>query len=178
MEEEKINSNDDSSKKVEKESKKILKNKKNEELEVLKNNYNSLNEKFLRVMAEMQNVKRRSEEEISRLRKYEGEEVITKLLNITDDFERALLINGEISDDVKKFLDGFEMIYGALKGILASSGVLEITCLNEEFDPGIAMAVLTEKKEGVESGVVIDVLQKGYTLNGKVIRPAMVKVSE
>ncbi|MFI3260244.1 MAG: nucleotide exchange factor GrpE [bacterium] len=157
---------------------KKAKPKKNLELEKAKKNYDELNEKFLRVMAEMQNVKRRSEEEISKLRKFEGEAIITELLSISDDFERALLINGEISDDVKKFLDGFEMIYAALIGILKSKNVEEIVCINTEFDPNIAMAVLTEKKDDILPGVVIDVLQKGYTYNGKVIRPAMVKVSE
>lgn len=161
-----------------KKEKKTTKTNKNEELDNLKKDYNELNEKFLRVMAEMQNIKRRSDEEISKLRKYEGEEVLTKLLMITDDFERALCINGEISEELKKFLDGFEMIYASLKGIMNAQNIEEINCLNTEFDPNIASAVLTEKVEGTNAGIVIDILQKGYTYNGKVIRPAMVKVSE
>lgn len=164
--------------KIEEKPSKKIKIKKNEELEKLKLEYDALNEKFLRVMAEMQNIKRRSSEEISNLRKYEGEELVLKLLTVHDDFERALLINGEISVETKKFLDGFEMIYAAFSGILTNAKVDEIICLNEEFDPNIAMAVLTEKKEDTVSGIVIDVLQKGYKYNGKVIRPAMVKVSE
>lgn len=172
--ERKINLEEEKEEKVSKKTKP----KKNTELDNLKLEYEALNEKCLRVMAEMQNVKRRSTEEISNLRKYEGENLVVKLLTIHDDFERALLINGEVSDETKKFLDGFEMIYAAFSGILKSVNVEEIACLNEEFDPNIAMAVLTEKKENTASGIVIDILQKGYKYNGKVIRPAMVKVSE
>ncbi len=162
-------------KKVKKE--KASKPKKNVELDNLKNEYNSLNEKFLRTLAEMQNVKRRSDEEISRIRRYESEDLIVKLLDIVDDFERAISVNTE-STEIKKYLDGFEMIYAALISILNAKNVEEIKCLNEEYDPEIAQAVLTEKKDDVLSGVVLDVLQKGYKYNGKVIRPAMVKVSE
>ncbi len=151
--------------------------KKNEELEKLKKEYTSLNEKFLRTLAETQNIKRRSDEELSKMRIYEGEDLIIKLLDIVDDFERAISVNTE-NDEIKKYLDGFEMIYAALVGILKAKNVEEIKCLNEEFDPMLEQAVLTEKKEDVLSGVVIDVLQKGYQYNGKVIRPAMVKVSE
>ncbi len=151
--------------------------KKNVEFEKLKEEYNTLNEKFLRTLAETQNVKRRSDEEISKLRIFEGEDLIIKILDIVDDFERAISVNTE-NEEIKKYLDGFEMIYAALISILNSKNVEEIKCINEEFNPDIAQAVLTEKKDDVLSGVIIDVLQKGYQYNGKVIRPAMVKVSE
>ncbi len=149
----------------------------NEEIDKLKTDIVNLNEKLMRVMADSQNIKRRTDEEMSKMRKYEGEDLIIKLLDISDDFERALLVN-EVSTEMKKFLDGFEMIFASLKGILSNKNVVEINCLNEEFNPEIAEAILTEKVDGVESGIVIDVLQKGYRYNEKVIRPAMVKVSE
>ena len=163
---------------LKKEVKKETKSKKNEELENLKVSYNELNDKFLRVAAELQNVRRRSDDEISKLRKYEGEDVLTRLLTIADDFERAINDSVNVSDEVSKYLEGFSMIYDSIKNILSYSNVLEIECIDKEFDPNNAYAVLTEAKEGVEAGIVIEVMQKGYTYNGKVIRPAMVKVSE
>ncbi len=156
---------------------KKVKPKKNVELEKLKTEHKELNEKFLRTLAEMQNIKRRSEEEISRIRRYESEDMIVKLLDIVDDFERAITVNTD-NAEIKKYLDGFEMIYAALIGILSSKNVEEIKCLHEEFNPSSAQAVLTEASDEYETGIVIDVLQKGYTYNDKVIRPAMVKVSE
>ncbi len=164
-------------KEVKKEEKVKAKKSKNADFEKLQNEYNLLNDKFLRTFAEMQNVKRRSEEEISRVRRYEAEGFIVKLLDIVDDFERAISVKSD-NLDTKKFMDGFEMIYAALIGIIHAQGVTEIICLDEEFNPEIAQAVLTEKLEDKKEGIVIDVLQKGYIYNGKVIRPAMVKVSE
>lgn len=153
--------------------------KKNEEVEKLKKEKAELNDKLLRVSAEMQNMKRRYDEEISRIYKYDGEELIKKLLPVIDNFERAILMDDlNLEDEVSKFLSGFKMIYGNLRDILKEKGIEEIDCLNKSFDPTKMDAILTEKIEGAESNVVIDVLQKGYIYNDKVIRPAMVKVSE
>lgn len=150
----------------------------NLELSEIREEFNKLNEKYLRVIAEMQNIKRRNDDEISRIRKYESEDLIVKLLDITDDFERALLVNVDVSTELQKFLDGFGMIFAALKSIIQTKGVEEIICLNEVYNAEIAQAVLTEKHDDIEPNIIIDVLQKGYRYNGKVIRPAMVKVSE
>ncbi len=145
----------------------------------LKEEKNILNEKILRLSAEMQNMKRRNDEEIARICKYEGEELIIKLLNIVDNFERAIkLDDSNLTDELSKFLEGFKMIYGNLVSILESMEVKEIDCLNQKFDPMMMDAVLTIHEEGKEAGVVLDVLQKGYMYKDKVIRHAMVRVSE
>ena len=155
------------------------KDKKNEELELLQNQNAILNEKLLRITADYQNMKRRSEEELSKAYKYDGEEIIKELLNIVDNFERAIKLDDtNLSDELSKFLEGFKMIYTNLINILNSKNVREIVCLNEDFNPVSMNAVLTEKVEGMEPGKVVEVLQKGYVYNDKVIRPAMVKVSE
>ena len=155
------------------------KDKKNEELELLQNQNAILNEKLLRITADYQNMKRRSEEELSRAYKYDGEEIIKELLNIVDNFERAIKLDDtNLSDELSKFLEGFKMIYTNLINILNSKNVREIVCLNEDFNPVSMNAVLTEKVEGMGPGKVVEVLQKGYVYNDKVIRPAMVKVSE
>ena len=82
------------------------------------------------------------------------------------------------NDENREFLKGFAMIYTNILNILEANEVKEIVSLNETFDPEVHQAVLTEKSEDVESGIVIEVLQKGYKYKDKVLRPAMVKVSE
>lgn len=164
---------------IKEEKKHKKKDKKSEELELLVNQNNLLNEKILRLTADFQNMKRRNEEELSKLYKYDGEGIIKEILVIVDNFERAIKLDDDnLDDELSKFLEGFKMIYTNLVNILNGRNVKEIVCLNEDFDPNTMNAVLTEKIEGKEPGKVIDVLQKGYMYNDKVIRPAMVKVSE
>ena len=159
--------------------KKEKKTKVDKEKETLKLQNQELNEKILRISAEMQNMKRRYEEQISNIYKYDGEAVIKELLPVVDNFERAIMLDDEnLKDELSKFLNGFKMIYGNLINILDSKGVSEIECIGKEFDPNTMQAVLVDKIDGVEPNHVIDVLQKGYKYNEKVIRPAMVKVNE
>lgn len=152
---------------------------KNENEQKLKEENALLNDKVLRLSAEMQNMKRRYEAEISRSYKYDGEEFIKKILPIVDNFERAIkLDDSNLSDDLSKFLSGFKMIYGNLKDILKSYEVTEIECIKKAFDPNTMEAVLTEHDDTLEPGIVIDCMQKGYMYKDKVIRVAMVKVNE
>ena len=181
MEEEKIENLMDDKKEVKKEHHKSNhKDKKlNEKINSLEEEKRVLNDKLLRVTAEMQNMKRRYDEEISRIYKYEGEEFIKKILGIVDNFERAIsLDDSNLNDEVSKFLSGFKLIYSNLKNYLEEIGVKEIECLNNPFDPNNMEAVLTEHVDGKDAGIVIDVMLKGYIYKDKVIRPAMVKVSE
>ena len=136
-------------------------------------------EKVLRAKAEVINYRRRSEEEQARMFKYANESVIKSILPIIDNFERAILMDDQnLTDEVSKFLAGFKMIYADLSNVLKNNEVKAIEALDKEFDANYHEAVLTEKVEGKTSGIVIEVLQKGYILKDKVIRPAMVKVSE
>ena len=138
-----------------------------------------LKDKYLRTSAEMQNMKRRMEEERANLLKYDGEELIKKLLPVVDNFERAISMDDAIlEDELSKFLNGFKMIYGNLSDTLQGYEVIAMDILGKPFDPNTMNAVLVEEAEGVEPNTVIDVLQKGYTYKGKVIRYAMVKVSK
>ena len=151
----------------------------NKELENLKKSNALLNEKIIRLNADMVNMKRRNEEEIAKAYKYDGEELIKRLLPIVDNFERAIMLDdNNLTDELSKFLSGFKMIYGNLVNTLKEKEVKEIECLNQEFDPNTMQAVLTEHVDGVLPNKVIDVMQKGYIYKEKVIRPAMVKVSE
>ena len=165
-----------------KEKKKTEKKKASKDSEIekkLREENTNLNEKVLRISAEMQNMRRRYEEEISNIYKYEGEELIVKLLAIVDNFERAISLDDrDLSDELSKFLSGFKMIYTNLLNILDSMEVKAIECEGLEFDPNKMEAVLTEKDENLPANVVLEVLQKGYTYKDKVIRVAMVKVNE
>ena len=162
-----------------KEEKKKEHKKENKEILKLQEEKMLLNDKLLRISAEMQNMKKRFEDDLAKSYKYGGEDVIVKMLPIIDNFERAIkLDDSNLSDELSKFLEGFKMIYGNLVNILDSLDVKEIDCYKKEFDPSCMEAVLTSHEEGIEPGVVIDIMQKGYTYKDKVIRVAMVKVSE
>lgn len=188
MEEEKIKKGKQKVKSVKKKNNTSNKDKEKEKIKnnTVKNEDNhlmeenaKLNEKVLRLMAEMQNIKRRNDEEISKLCKYDGEKLILKLLPIVDNFERAIMLDDrDLSDEVSKFLSGFKMIYSNLVNILDELEVKEIECKGLEFDPNRMEAVLTDNDKNLPSNVVVEVLQKGYTYKDKVIRTAMVKVNE
>ena len=134
-----------------------------------------LKEKVLRITAEMQNIKRRSEIDLANAYKYDGFDLMEKLLPILDNFERAISIKQE---GTEKFLEGFKMIYDNLRNILLSKGVTEIECLHKEFDPNMMNAVMTDTNLEYANNVVLDVLQKGYMYQDRILRPAMVKVNE
>ncbi len=169
---------------MEKEEKKNKKENKElkhleEENHKLKNELKESSEKVLRLAAEMQNYKKRNETEKSNMLKYANEDLAKSLLPILDNFERAIkLDDNDLSDEVSKFLSGFKMIYGSFVNVLNNIEVKEIECDGLEFDPVYHQAVLTEKDETKPSGVILEVLQKGYMYKDKVIRPAMVKVNE
>lgn len=165
-----------------KEKKKTTKpkdNKNDEKIKKLEEEKSILNDKLLRVTAEMQNMKRRYEDEISKIYKYDGEKLVISILSIVDNFERAIKLDDrDLTDELSKFLSGFKLIYSSLLNILNNMEVKEIDCQGMEFDPTKMEAVLTEKDENLPQNVVIEVLQKGYTYKDKVIRVAMVKVNE
>ena len=125
----------------------------------------------MRLMADFQNYKKRVEKQRSETFAFANEKIMLKLLDVLDNFERGLKANHEN----ESFKEGMEMILKQLKDVLLDNGLMEIEAENMEFDPNIHNAVLMEDTDFVESGKVSGILQKGYSLNGKVIRPAMVK---
>ena len=155
------------------------KNPKDEQILKLAEENALLNDKVLRLSAEMQNMNRRFSEEKANLCKYDGEAVIQKILPIVDNFERAIkLDDNDLTDELSKFLAGFKMIYTTLINTLEALEVKEINALNAEFDPNIMEAILTEHVDGVNPGIVLEVFQKGYIYKDKLIRAAMVKVNQ
>ncbi len=138
-----------------------------------------LENELLKSKADFINYRKRLDDEHSKFIKYCNEDLIKQLLPVIDNFERAINMDDDnLNDEVSKFLSGIKMIYCDFSNILKNVGVVEIDGANKPFNPMYHEAIMTEKKEGLEKDVVIEVLQKGYILNGKVIRPAMVKVSE
>ena len=161
--------------------KKVLSKKasKAEEIEKLKKQNIELNDKILRLSAEMQNMSRRHEQEKANIYKYDGEKLIKEILPIIDNFERAISLDDTtLTDELSKFLSGFKMIYTSLLGTLKNLGVTEIEAQGKPFDPTKMEAIMTANIMDEEQGVVLEVMQKGYMYNDKVIRVAMVKVNE
>lgn len=143
------------------------------------NKISELEDRILREKAELVNYRKRKEEEMSKMLKYSNEDLVKEILPIVDNFERAINMDDDnLEDEVSKFLSGFKMIYCKLISTLEKYEVKAIDGNNKPFDPTYHQAVMTESKEGMEPGMVLEVLQKGYLLKDKVIRPAMVKVSE
>lgn len=155
------------------------KTKHKSEITLLKEELALEKEKVLRIKADSQNYKRRMDEELDQRLKYANEDLIKELLLIKDNFERAIkLDDNDLTDELSKFLSGFKMIYGNLINILNDNEVKEIEAKGLEFNPEYHQAIITEKDKTKPGGVVLEVLQKGYTYKEKVIRPAMVKVNE
>ncbi len=130
---------------------------------------------YVRLMADFQNYKRRVEKEKSDIHAYANEKIISKLLDVTDNFERALVHTPE---EESKFHEGMEMILEQLKGVMTEAGVEEIEALGQPFDPNFHNAVMMEDLGEEKKDTIIAVLQKGYTLKGRVLRPSMVKVGQ
>ena len=139
----------------------------------------SLEDALLRSQAELLNYRKRKDEETQRILKYAEEDILKGFLPILDNFERAILMDdNNFGDQISKFLEGFRMVYDQTKSLLEKFEVKEIDCLNKEFDPATEQAISTEKKDGIESGIVLKIYQKGYMYKDKVLRTAMVIVSE
>ena len=162
-----------------KKDKKKEKNKYKEEIERLQIENQKVKEEVLIARADLINYRKRKDEEIVRMLKFCNEDLIKQILPIMDNFERAIkLDDANLEDEVSKFLEGFKMIYCNMQNVMENFEVKPIYEANKPFDPTYHNAIMVEKREGVEPGIVLEVLQKGYIYKDKVIRPAMVKVSE
>ena len=137
-------------------------------------------ERYMRLMAEFQNFKKRAAKEKTDIHAYANEKLMNELLPVLDNFERALetKTDDSQSEELKNYAQGMELIFQQMKTALSNHGLKEIEALGEDFDPNKHSAVMTEETDEYESGKVSKVLQKGYELNGRVIRPAMVAVSK
>lgn len=148
------------------------------ELELLKQKNNELDEKVLRLQAEIANIQRINTRERSEAAKFRSQNLASALLDVIDNLERALQteITSEDGEALKK---GVEMVYNQFTQAFEKENIETINPENEEFDPNFHQAVsVMPAGEDQGSNIVIQVLQKGYRIDNRVIRPAMVIVSE
>jgi molecular chaperone GrpE len=134
-------------------------------------------DKFLRGLAEFDNYRKRVIREREQLTRCANEDLIRRLLEVIDNIERALDAASE-TQDFEGFKKGIELIYQHVKEILTKEGLCPIECLGEDFDPNFHEAVMALEKKGTEPEKVIDEIQKGYMIDGRVIRPSKVVVSK
>ena len=147
--------------------------------ELLSKRIKDLEDALLRSQAELLNYKKRKDEETARIIKYAETDILEGFLPILDNFERAISMDdNNFGDETSKFLEGFRMVYNQTRNLLEKFEVKEIDCLEKEFDPTYAQAVIVEKDETKEPGVVLEVFQKGYMYKDRILRIAMVKVNE
>ncbi|NLK38894.1 MAG: nucleotide exchange factor GrpE [Clostridiales bacterium] len=144
----------------------------NKQLDEMKKEHDALNERYLRMMAEYDNYRKRVTKERQSLSNDIAADVIADILPIYDDLERASAFS-----DAEKVAEGLALICKSFSDTLAKLGVTEIEALGCSFDPNIHNAVLHIEDEAYGENVVVDVLQKGYMKGEKVIRYAMVKVA-
>jgi len=146
------------------------------EMEELKQEKDELYDRLLRVQAEYDNFKKRTQKEKESDRKYRSKDLVEELLPVLDNFERALQV--EATDETKGLIDGITMVYNQFQDALKSQGVEVIEAEGKEFDPNIHHAVMQADEDELDPNIVVEELQKGYMLKDKVVRPAMVKVNK
>ena len=153
---------------------KLEEKKINDKMEELQKQIEEKDDKYKRLQAEYSNYMRRTQQEKETIGLFANEKMINELIPVLDSMDRAIDACTDKEDVMYK---GIELVHKQLLDCLQKFGVEEIVSLNEDFDPNLHLAVMQESVEGVEPNKVVMVLQKGYKLKTKVIRPTMVKVS-
>jgi len=133
--------------------------------------------RYLRLQADFDNSRRRAKLDYEAAQKYRAQSLISDILPVLDNFERALNVETD-NEQTKSLLQGMDMIYRSLVDALKKEGVEAIESKGKEFDPNFHQAVMQVEEEGFASNVVVEEFQKGYVLKDRVIRPAMVKVNQ
>ncbi|MFC4618045.1 nucleotide exchange factor GrpE [Camelliibacillus cellulosilyticus] len=147
-----------------------------EKIAALEKDIQDLTNRLLRVQADYDNFRRRTREEREKERQYRAQSIVEDLLPVLDNFNRALDTKAE-NEESRAIIKGMEMVFRQFQDALIKEGVKEIAALGEPFDPNKHQAVMQVESDDHESNTVVEVLQAGYELNGRVIRPSMVKVS-
>ena len=133
---------------------------------------------LLRTRAEIDNIRRRTEQDVEKAHKFALEKFAKDILNTIDNLERALATPANTEDEtVKALFDGVELTLKELLATVARFGVEPVGVVGEVFNPDLHQAISMQPTDGFESNQITTVLQKGYLLNGRVIRPAMVMVA-
>ena len=147
------------------------------QLEELQKKYDALNERYVRLHADLENFKRRSRQDQAAAVKYRAQDLLVELLPVMDNFERALQVQATAKEAIA-IRQGVEMVYRQFEAALKNEGLQVIEAVGKPFDPFVHQAIMQVKEDNVDSGVVVEELQKGYQYKDRVLRPSMVKVNE
>jgi molecular chaperone GrpE len=128
--------------------------------------------------AELKNIRQRADRDIAKAHKYSLEKLVLDLLPVVDSLERALLMDAKDNEYAQKMHQGIELTLTMLLKVLAKHGVKQVDPQDETFNPDLHQAISTQVVENVATNTVIGVLQKGYLLHDRLIRPALVTVSK
>lgn len=148
------------------------------ELEKLQNDLQESQERYVRLLAESENARKRMLKERGELTKYEVEKVVVEFLRPLDQFAKALSFTDHMSDDVRNWARGFEMILGQFREVLLDLGITDFDSKGKRFDPHLHEAVETEETDAYPDGTILEEFVRGYRMGDRVIRPANVKVAK
>ncbi len=147
------------------------------EIGQLKSKLEEADNRYLRLQADFDNFRRRTKLDQEAAEKYRAQNVVTDLLSVLDNFERALQIEAD-NEQTKSLLQGMDMVYRGLLEALKKEGLEPIEAVGKEFDPHQHHAVMQGEDGNFGPNTVIEEFQKGYLLKDRVIRPSMVKVNQ
>jgi molecular chaperone GrpE len=140
-----------------------------------------LNDQLLRALADNQNLRRRLQKEVEEAHQYAVQKFVRDLLSVADNFERALMLVTDelkLDDKFKDFVLGIELTAKELEKVFEQHKIKKIMPQNERFDHNLHQALFDVPNDEVDSGTVLQVVQPGYTLNDRLVRPAMVGISK
>ena len=132
----------------------------------------------LRIKAEMENLRRRTEQDVEKAHKFALEKFVNELLPVIDSVDRALEVADKANPDNAAMIEGIELTLKSMLDVVRKFGVEVIADTDVPLDPNVHQAIAMVESEEVEAGKVLGVMQKGYTLNGRTIRAAMVTVAK
>ena len=135
-------------------------------------------ESVLRIKAEMENLRRRTEQDVEKAHKFALEKFVNELLPVIDSLDRALEVADKANPDNAAMIEGIELTLKSMLDVVRKFGVEVIADTNVSLDPNVHQAIAMVESEEIEAGKVLGVMQKGYTLNGRTIRAAMVTVAK
>lgn len=135
-------------------------------------------ESVLRVKAEMENLRRRTEIDVEKAHKFALEKFVNELLPVLDSLDRALEVANKDSDAMAAMIEGIELTRKSMLDVVAKFGVQVVADIDVPMDPNVHQAIAMVESDEVAAGNVLMVMQKGYTLNGRTIRAAMVSVAK
>lgn len=147
-------------------------------IEALEGQLLDANAQVLRAQADAQNARRRAEQDVEKAHKFGQDKIIADLLPIVDNLERALAAIDQTDEAMKTVIEGIELTHKSFVDTLARHNVSTINPEGEPFDPQLHQAMTMVVNAEVEPNTVLDVFQKGYSLNGRLVRPAMVVVAK